>query len=177
MITVIAAKTLYKFSNTQIIVPKDIASKISKWGKEKLKESDVYTDPEDPTLGREDDFHITVKYGLHTSNAEEVKKAIANFGSFDVKLGKVSLFEREDYHVLKIDVESKRLHELNKLIESKLETTTKFPDYKPHVTISYIKKGTCKNLLDNTDFAGYNWSVDSLDFCNRGGRKTKINFA
>lgn len=174
MLTVISSKTLYKFSNTQISVPKAIASKVQKWGKENIASSDVYTDPDDPTLGREDEPHITVKYGLHTSDAEEVREVVEGFGSFEVKLDAVSIFEREEYDVVKIGVKSSKLHRLNKLIEDSLETTTKFPEYVPHLTLAYIKKGSCKDLVGNDTFKGTAWSVDEIQFCSRSGKQTSI---
>ncbi len=130
-----------KFSNTQISVPEDIVSQIQKWGKEKIAESKVYTDPKDSSFGRETDSHITVKFGLHTNNLSDVQKVVANFGEIAVKLGNISKFSSDKYDVIKIDVISDDLHKLNALISDELECTDTHPAYKPHLTISYVQKG------------------------------------
>lgn len=175
MLYIVSAKLLYKFSSTQINAPSEIASKVKSWCNKNIDDKNVYTDPDDPTLGREDNPHITVKYGIHTSVAKKIRDLITGFGSFDVTLGKISKFESEDYDVLKINVKSKRLHDLNKLINSNLEITDKFPEYIPHLTLSYVKKGSCKDLINNSYFEGLSWNVEAIEFCTRMGKQTTIS--
>ncbi len=42
--------------------------------------------------GREETFHVTIKYGLHTGNADEVREIVAGFGPIEITVGKVSMF-------------------------------------------------------------------------------------
>lgn len=165
----------HKFSSTQIDAPKKIASAIQKWGKAQIADEDVYTDPDDQTLGREKDTHVTVKYGLHTNSPNEVIKLIEDFGHFTIKLGKVSKFSAEFFDVLKIEVHSEKLHELNGLISDNLECTDKHPKYQPHVTIAYVEKGSCDDLLGNDHFDGLSWVATAVKFSNKESEKTIIS--
>src|SRR5690606_34947991 len=92
------------FNSTQINAPENIASKIRSWGLKNISDEDLYED--ESGFGRESEIHVTVKYGLHTDSLKEVEKVINNFGTVNIKLGKISQFESEKYDVLKIDVDS-----------------------------------------------------------------------
>ena len=63
-------------------MPKSLAQSISSWGREHIADSDVYT--EESQYGRENDIHVTVKYGLHTSDTKKVKKIVDGFGPFAI---------------------------------------------------------------------------------------------
>jgi 2'-5' RNA ligase len=156
-----------EFSNTQISVPSTISSKVQTWSKKHIAESIVYTDPNDPSFGRETDSHVTVKFGLHTNNARDVEEVVSGFSVFTVKLGEVSKFSSEEYDVIKIDVHSEKLHELNALISKKLECTDTHPTYKPHLTIAYVKKGSCDDLLGDKVFKGSSWEVSEIEFSSK----------
>ena len=60
-----------------------------------------------------------------------------------VKSTKITHFSGEEYDVVKFDIESDLLHKINKELV-KFPHTSDFPDYIPHMTISYVKKGTGK---------------------------------
>jgi len=166
----------YDFSSVQLDFPKKIADKVINWGKKNIDENDIYNDPDDDSLGREDNIHVTVKFGLHTSNPEEVKKVIEGFGEIPLKLGKVSKFDtNDDFDVIKIDIESDKLHQLNKLISKELECTDTHPKYIPHATVAYVTKGSCKDLVGNKFFVNEEHSFENIVFSPKNGKKEKIN--
>ena len=103
-----------------------------------IPDSSIY-EIEDVEHGRESEPHITIKYGIHTSDVGEVESIVSGFGSVRARLGSISSFHNEDCVVLKIDVESDDLRRLNKLVTSRLRCTDTFPVYKPHVTIAYLR--------------------------------------
>ena len=175
MLTIVSSAAAREFSSTQINAPDAIARKVKSWGKENIPDSDLYD--EEPGFGRESNVHITVKFGLHTDSPEEVEKVVTGFGRFKVKLGEISQFEGEKYDVLKIDVESARLHELNGLIADSVECTDTFPVYKPHMTIAYVKKGKGKKFLGKTIFAGETWTADTLMFSSKNSKHTSIELS
>ena len=90
--------------------------------------------------GREDNPHITVKYGLHTDNAEDVRRLLAKQPPIKAMLGKLSLFRSPECAVIKFDVDSPDLHALNALM-NKLPHTDTHDGYIPHVTVAYVKPG------------------------------------
>lgn len=166
----------YSFSSTQVNLPENIAKKIISWGKKHIKESDVFKEEENTS--REDTPHITIKYGLWTNDVRKVKNVISDFGSFEVTLGEINRFTKNDkFDVLKIQVEGKKLHELNKLLSEKLDNTDKYPTYQPHSTICYIKKGTCLDLVGNKEFAGTKIKVSEILFSAKNGKKEMIGLS
>lgn len=142
----------HKFSSTQINMPPELASVIRQLG-ERIDHHDLqptdYGDLSD--TGLELNSHVTVLYGLHTNDGEELRTLVSGLGPIAIQLGEVSVFhadmstpptpDKPKYDVLKIEVISKGLHELNKALRDNFEHTCTFPEYKPHVTIAYVKPG------------------------------------
>jgi 2'-5' RNA ligase len=76
---------------------------------------------------------------------KDVKNILRETFIFPTKYA--SLFENEQYDVLKFDVQNSALYEINaKLCE--LPHTTNFPDYHPHATIGYLKPGAGKKYVE-----------------------------
>jgi 2'-5' RNA ligase len=110
-----------------------------------IKDSELHNGD---NVGREDDPHITILYGLHDSVADsEVEEVVSNFKPFEVELNKVDIFEQDECDVVKFNIKNKNLTEYNEEMK-KLTHTSDFPDYKPHVTIAYVKKGMGKEIMD-----------------------------
>jgi hypothetical protein len=122
---------------------------------EYIYSSDVYNN--DGT-GLETTPHITLLYGLHKGvSLVDVLNVLKNFQFGVLKIGNVSKFDNEHFDVLKFGVDGESLHECNKVLK-KLPHTSKFPDYKPHLTVGYLKKGTADyyiKLLKNFKIETY----------------------
>ncbi len=165
-------KTEYKFSSTQINLPKELSEEIIDWGKKHISDDEIFAED---GLGREDEIHITVLYGLHDKKPDDVQKILENIKPFEISLGKISVFTNPlKYDVIKIEVESEKLHELNKNLQ-KLPHTNAYPTYKPHVTIAYVKKGKGWKKGGDKTFLGRHFEANSIIFSSRAGSKTKIN--
>lgn len=106
--------------------------------------------------GKEDRAHITVLYGLHTKDPQDVAKVVQEWCRQEGKhgltayLGDVSLFPAQeassqrggaDFDVVKLDVDSPDLESLHRYLAEHLEHTDTHPDYHPHVTLAYVKPG------------------------------------
>lgn len=156
------------------IFPSKTSQQIKTFAKNMIPESAVFVDED--TKGMETDIHVTVKYGIHTKDAKDVQKAVEGFGKFTIKLTMISKFtpDDEEYDVLKIGVESLRLRELNALVSRKLENTDKHPIYNPHVTLAYVKKGTCQDLVGSKEFNGMELTFEDLEFNSSDDVNTKI---
>jgi 2'-5' RNA ligase len=163
----------HKFSCVLALFPASDAKRVLDWGKKHVSNQDVYKEK-----GREDDPHVTILYGLHTHDAKDVIDLIkSQKGHLELVLKNVSKFNTHpDYDVLKIDVESLSFKALNKKLKT-LPYTSSFSGYKPHCTISYIKKGTCENLVGNKDFAGNKIKFTEVQFANPDEKKTKITIS
>lgn len=162
----------FDYSSVQINVPEGIAKSIRAFGKKYIKDNQLYI--EDGHFGREEDTHITVKYGLITTNKKEVEEVINGFGAFDVVLGKVTQFsDVDDYDVLKIDVKSDKLKELHKKL-SKLKNEDTHPMYKPHCTLAYVLKGEGLDIVGNDEFEGISFNVNNVIFSTKTEKQIQI---
>ena len=107
-----------------------------------IDKSDIY-DNVDREYGLETECHITVLYGIHEDDGSIVKEQL-ELKPCEYELTGLSLFENDDYDVLKCSVKSKDLKDLNKQCVDKLEFTNKFPTYIPHMTVAYLNVGAGK---------------------------------
>lgn len=135
-------KRTHEFSSTQFNLDGVVAKKIRAM-------SDSIPDSVLTEEGREDEPHITVKFGLNIDNADEVAKVVRNFGPVKVRLTTTKIFParpesrpgKESQDVVYVAVESEDLHRLNKLIADSIECTDTHPSYIPHVCLAYVKPG------------------------------------
>ena len=132
--------TKYEYGCLMLYLPDSISSFWEVW-KEMIDEEDLSGD------GFESEPHITVQYGFDIKvRSKEVFSRLKLFPC-SVKFKNFSLFENDEYDVLKIDIVSSDLRKLNKAVNDKFEITTSYPDYHPHATVAYLKKGKGKDYL------------------------------
>jgi len=113
-----------------------------------IKKGDVHIKPGDDSYGLEDNPHCTLLYGLHEEvGVGQIKSIIEKFNYSSCELYNCSLFETDNYDVLKFDVRGENLSETNEELK-KLPHTSTFPDYHPHMTIAYLKKGSGKKYVE-----------------------------
>ena len=97
--------------------------------------------------GLEVEPHITILYGFENSvSIKDIKDGIYKWvkNPITFKIEGISVFENPSFDVIKFDVKSDSLQQLHKLFTQFPHIKT-YPDYKPHITVSYLKKGTFKN--------------------------------
>jgi len=168
-------------------LPKSIGKDIDKWSMKNISDENVWNPSKEEKEkfnqyvgGRKNDYHVTVKYGLHTENKEEVQKFIDKCVEdtktkfpFDISLDKVSKFSPfPEYDVIKIGVKSPELMKLNKLICNEFKYTDSY-DYAPHITLSYVKPNSCNDLIGETIVSG-KINVDNLEFSTPDKKKFDI---
>lgn len=160
-----------KYSSTQLNLPEPVAQKL---------QAVAESIPEDQLAegGRETEPHVTVKYGLHTTDAEAVRRVLADQPPITVTLGKLSVFpDRGQGDVLKADVDSPALRALNATIAEALEATDSFPDYQPHATIAYLKPGVAASYVGRDDVEGETVTIDQVAFTTPTGERVMIALA
>lgn len=101
-------------------------------------------------------LHTTIAYGfVDTVSGQDVLDYVEDKLPLVLRLGTVSRFAN-DRDVLKIDVESPALcqlhHDLCEHFGDELDVTYK--DYKPHLTLAYVKPGTYLHLDNDDTFNG-----------------------
>lgn len=163
-------------SSLQYKLPKDIADDILNWSMNNVPEEELYTEEED--MGREDDIHVTVFYGILDEDSKDTSNVLEehNIKPFPVRLSTITAFQNKpEYDVLKVDVESSELHKIHRLIEKYLDTESTYPEYKPHLTIAYLKKGYADKYTGRNDFQGISMIAESLEFSSKNGTKTNFD--
>ena len=99
--------------------------------------------------GLEDEPHVTLLYGLHSDEIKEneVIDVCQSIKIGSMHLHNISLFENDNYDVIKFDVRSNFLHKINEKLTD-FPHTTDFPDYHAHCTIAYVKSGKGKKYVE-----------------------------
>lgn len=143
----------YDYANTDIKLPPEVSDFLLDWNKLNIPE-DVLFKEDDDGKGRELDPHITVKYGLLTKDVPpELKEVAKTTKPFPVLLGKISLFTTNPkFDVVKLDVESKELHRLNRRVADAVPHEDTYPTYRPHATLAYVEKGSCDHMVGDDVF-------------------------
>ena len=144
---------LYKLSSTQINLPAAHADYLIKWGRLMIPNEHLYYDDKGG-LGREDEPHISVLYGLTGAEpSPKLLELIRKTPPFTVKLTSVTLFDNNpDYDVVKFDVDSDELKALSDAIRQACPNENKFPEFHGHATVAYVKKGRALDVAGNYPF-------------------------
>lgn len=165
----------HDYSSLSVELPEELTDNIISWGFDYVPNESLFTDPKDPTFGREDDIHITVLYGIHTEDIKAVSALFDKEKSFECTLGNIDLFTKSDkFDVLIVSVDCEDLHRLNRRMRKELEATESYPVFVPHVTIAYMAKGEGKKYIGDEAFKGEKFKIDKIIFSSKNGNKTQI---
>ena len=114
----------------------------------------IYTDPDDPTYGYETQPHITLKYGFEPDlTKSDVVSILSDVKPFILKIKALNHFLNEKFDVVKFEVGN---HPILTKLRSRCDmytNTDSYPDYKPHMTLAYVKKGTFPHIRDGLNIA------------------------
>lgn len=167
----------YNYSSIHIIPPNKLSQEIVNWGKNNIPDADIYTRKKSPNYGREDEIHITALYGIYTDEIKEINSLFDNYKKFDVKLGEIKIFVNQPkFDVVVIDIISNGLVKLNKFLAKKVKYINQYGEFKPHLTIAYIKKNKNHNQYQSSIWENINFTCDHIIFSSKSGIKHTINF-
>jgi hypothetical protein len=146
----------YEFGCVMVDVPVKNWNEITSF----IDTDDIYTVSDNDTYGIQDRPHLTLLYGTHKEvTSEQVESLLKNVKPFSIEIDGVDIFENKDYDVVKFNVKKNDL--LQSIFDSlsTLPNSNSFKDYKPHITIAYVKKGTGKKYIKSD----YKWKVDNIN--------------
>lgn len=135
-LTVIDEEQKYEYSCCCVTFDKTFSNRILEFAKDILEPEDVIEYEQEP--------HVTVKYGIKDDSPEALFNLLQNNvrGKFSVFLENIDVFENDEQDVVIIKCQCDRLKYLNQLIKDNLDCEDTFPNYIPHLTLGYVKKGT-----------------------------------
>jgi 2'-5' RNA ligase len=143
----------------------ETSHKILEFNNRLIGEDVLYTEEENH--GREVTSHVTIKFGLTESySQEQMREILREIRSFMLEVRGTSLFENKSHDVVKFDVEGKELRALNEIF-CKLPNEDSHPEYNPHMTLAYVRKGMGKNFVrESQRFARV--LVNMIEYSDRG---------
>lgn len=173
----------FDYACVMISLPKYIRQEIGEFNKFLIPDSVLWFDPQNPkgsNTGRVSDSHITALYGIQQDDIDtQVQEVLKRASAKQFTLHKLGVFEAEDHDVVIIKAQGDDLFRLNQVL------TEEFPDhynvhgdYKPHLTLAYVKKGEGQKILDSVshDENEFEVEVPILAFIvtKRDGKRVKI---
>lgn len=159
----------HKYATTQVDVPGLLRGRIVGIGR-------AIADAWLAEQGRETSPHVTVLYGL--ADGYGIAEAVSGFGPASFDLGRVTSFdgvEEGTADALVIEVRSDCLRRLrDALLELPHKEQTH--EYRPHITIAYVKPGLGQDLASKLDgmLDGESVTVTSLTFNNKFGGQRRF---
>lgn len=145
-----------------------------------IDKKDLYVVKGDDTYGLSTEPHITLLYGLHKEvTTEDVTSVLDEIKFGECEIYKPSLFENDLYDVLKFNVRyssddsNKFLHKANKELKE-YPYTSSYPNYSPHMTIAYLKKGEGKKYKDKFKELNYTIIPNYVVYSKTNKTETKI---
>lgn len=161
----------YDYGCLMCIIPEEYSKKILDFNYSLITDGSLYKDGK--KFGREVECHTTIKYGFTKSYTEEqMKRMLKDIKPFKIKVTGISLFENDDFDVVKLDVKS---DVLNKLYDkfSKLPNEDEYDEYHPHITLCYVRKGLGKKFIKKQKrFSSI--PITTIQYSNKG-EKTYYN--
>jgi 2'-5' RNA ligase len=141
---------------------------------EKIPDSDLAGDGKDV-----DQPHVTVRYGLKTDLTPELRKFIESQSPFEAKLGPITAFppskSSDGAAPIVAPVISPELHRINAEIEKQGEfEPSSFPEYRPHVSVAYVKPELAKKYTGMKDAEGKTFPITSIAVTDKNGDHTEI---
>jgi len=155
-----------EYASTQIDLTGGIRERLAEFSAQ-IADGDLIED------GRETDFHITAKFGLHYSDATMVSAIVADFGPVHYYVSDFAAFQNDEYDVLYARVESDDLYRLNAKL-SELCCTTTHPTYTPHATVAYLNPGLADKYIRRFGGISLRGTADTLTFSSPSREETKI---
>jgi len=142
---------------------------------DQIPKEDLYTEEGDRTYGLEDESHTTLLYGIDRGvQLDEVVDILDDFTYSPCKIHNASVFTHPNYDVLKFDVSGANLKETNAALTENLPYKNDFPNYKPHLTIGYVKSGLGKKYTDLFEDKEYDLIPKYAVFSSPPNKKDKI---
>ena len=124
--------------------------------------------------------HITVRYGIDTTDTELIKSKVKHMFPFYISFGKTKSFPPSIYSdevsPLIVSVHSPQLVALNETIDSSLPVIPANFPYVPHMTLAYIDTNQISKYLDMDLMQGLEFIAKELTIVHQDESEKTISF-
>ena len=150
---------------------------ISNWSEiiKLIDEEDIYNGNDD-IHGIQNNPHLTFLYPvLNNVKFEEIVGVLRDIldKKINIKIDKIDYFENSEFDVVKFNiVENDYLTEIHNKLKSNISNDDKYDIYRPHITISYVNKGTGIKYLRDYEFS---FDIDKITYTESDGTKNHYN--
>lgn len=170
-------KTSHKYGCVLLKSTPAVFGILSYWVRKYIPQECLHIKEDSGHVGYNDDYHVTVRYGLENEDENKLSELLDGYGPVVLKLNNVNKFDNNpDYDVLYVEVKKTPiLSELNKLIEENFKCIELEFDYKPHLTLAFVKKGTCDHLVGNDFFNLISDTISEVCLSKRDGEDHYIS--
>jgi len=160
-----------RLTNTQLAFNEEQAAPIKRFRAEVIDPADLVDKKDAPKYAKDPlniDPHVTIKYGLKTSDPNDVAHIFAGEKPVEIELGRTAVFpgaEGGNYDVVIAKVKGPDLQRMHDKVtaEADVEPDT-HRNYVPHVTLAYVKKGLGRKYANRTDLEGLKFTFDGVTF-------------
>ena len=148
------------------------AAPIVNWTTETIK-------PEDLTVqGIEPMPHVTIRYGFRPgTDVDRLKELLGRTGPVRLTLKEIARFEGVEggtADCVVVEVESEDLRRLRSEVDSEFSDSldeSTYKEYKPHMTLAYVRLGACKDLVGHAWFSGGTYVLKELTYSTPGAKE------
>jgi len=149
----------------QVEIPEPYRTLILDYGK---------TINEDSVVELEDNPHITLLYGIHTNNINEIKSVLGDFPPFEIQFGATKLFMADDLNpndVLFIEIFCKQLRPLKEKLVLNTNVTQTYTGFLPHCTVGFLQPGHALQFIGTNPLVGEWVTINNVTFGTEDNRE------
>lgn len=140
-----------------------------------IKTGDIYFGDDVNRYGLEDEPHVTLLYGLLPEvKLDDIIPYLSEFNIKGVYVTGISVFENEEFDVLKLDIAMDELGLINRVLSENLPVVPSEHSYNPHLTLAYLHKGTGQMYVDKIGQIKGRLIFDHFSFTTPNLEKYKI---
>jgi 2'-5' RNA ligase len=160
-------RDVMKVATAMIVLPEEIASQVLNAGADLIPEEDL------ASKGREDEPHITIKYGVR-EDLDQTAEALVEFYPFDVTLGKTRVFPPSQNSgggaVVYVEAIAPILESLHNKIGDSIGLRHDGADYVPHITLGYVNADSAEKYDGLGALEGLKFTASAITIKRKEGK-------
>ncbi len=124
--------------------------------------------------GKQKLLHTTILFGIDSKDTEKIKEIVKQYSDVEIEAKEIEYFDnkKEEHSVAVVKCESKGLTELHDKLKAEISNKETYPDYKPHITIAYLKFG---ERIEGTDFKPVKFKLGHVEVSQKDGSLDKVS--